>query len=878
MGNRQWDIPRLRTLLEDILPQNNSMEGYLVEHTFEKLGRRSMLLNARRMHNPAYASPRILLVIEDITERKQAEEKLRRAAEFDEAVMTHMGEGLYTVDGQGLVTYMNPAAEKLFGWSFEELRGRKMHDMTHHHPAGAPFPADECAGFHVFKQGTALVDHEDCFIRMDGSFFDVVYSSAPLKSGDNIIGSVVVFHDSSERKQAKTALQQSTALFSSVVDQAPNGMYVVNDQFCVQQVNSRALPVFSAVRPLIGRDFSEVIQILWGPEVGGRVARIFRHTLETGERYISSDFAERRHDLGVEQSYEWETQRVTLPTGEHGVVCYFTDVTERKNAEEKLRGSEERFRSLVSIITDVSWVTDAAGAFIAPQPEWQAYTGQTWDEHRGFGWANALHPEDRDRIKEIWLRACETHTMYESRGRLWHAPTQQWRQYVARAAPLFHADGSVREWVGTCTDIEELKRGEAALHRSNEELEAKVVDRTRELVASQEGLRGLAHDLHLAEQRERQRLAGELHDYLAQLLVVCKIKLAQATQQQTAPRVDRTLADVQEVMDQALTYTRTLVAQLSPPILNQFGLPIALKWLVEQMHQRDLTVSLELESETLSLSEETSVLLFQSIRELLMNVLKHAGTKQARLALREEEGTLHIMVADQGAGFDLAAAAAAAAAISYVPSFGLFSIRERMIALGGRFELHSRPGEGTTATLTLPLGRAGMPSSESGIGAGSMESAEDSGTTEHASQDHLTVTTQHSPLQAPANIRVLLVDDHAMVRQGLKSVLDAYQNISVVGEAADGEEAVELSRSLSPDVIIMDVNMPKMDGIEATSRIKAQQPGALIVGLSLTQTSQVEPLLLQAGASCFVSKDAAVDRLYEAIMVAVKHKPELSGE
>jgi DNA-binding NarL/FixJ family response regulator len=119
---------------------------------------------------------------------------------------------------------------------------------------------------------------------------------------------------------------------------------------------------------------------------------------------------------------------------------------------------------------------------------------------------------------------------------------------------------------------------------------------------------------------------------------------------------------------------------------------------------------------------------------------------------------------------------------------------------------------------------------------------------------------------------VLLADDHAMVRQGLKSILDAYQDISVVGEAADGEEVVELSRSLSPDVIIMDVNMPKMDGIEATSRIKAQQPGMLIVGLSLTQSSQVEPLLLQAGASCYVSKDAAVDRLYEAIIDVMKGK------
>src|SRR5438094_7537575 len=90
--------------------------------------------------------------IMDLSERKRAEETMRRAVEFDEAVMKNMGEGLYTVDAQGLVTSMNPAAEKLLGWSFEELRGRKMHDITHHHhPDGRPFPAERCAGLKVIK-------------------------------------------------------------------------------------------------------------------------------------------------------------------------------------------------------------------------------------------------------------------------------------------------------------------------------------------------------------------------------------------------------------------------------------------------------------------------------------------------------------------------------------------------------------------------------------------------------------------------------------------------------------------------------------------------------------------------------------------------------
>jgi two-component system, chemotaxis family, CheB/CheR fusion protein len=151
-----------------------------------------------------------LTAILDVSERKRTEDVLRRAAEFDEAVMTNMGEGLYTVDAQGLVTTLNPAAEKMLGWKLEELRGRKMHDMTHYkHPDGRPYPAEECAGFQVLRSGKAVTNYDDVFVRKDGTFLDVVYSSAPLKAGDEIAGLVVVFRDVSERKRAEESLREA---------------------------------------------------------------------------------------------------------------------------------------------------------------------------------------------------------------------------------------------------------------------------------------------------------------------------------------------------------------------------------------------------------------------------------------------------------------------------------------------------------------------------------------------------------------------------------------------------------------------------------------------------------------------------------------------
>jgi PAS domain S-box-containing protein len=162
----------------------------------------------------------------DITARKRAEqalidsrEELRCALEFEEAVVTNMGEGLYTVNGQGLVTSVNEAAERLFGYTRDELLGRKMHDMTHYkHRDGSPFPAEECAGLQVLREGKALVHHEDVFIRKDGSFFDVVLSSSPIWASGQNAGLVVVFRDISEEKRVAKALQERDLALTAAND------------------------------------------------------------------------------------------------------------------------------------------------------------------------------------------------------------------------------------------------------------------------------------------------------------------------------------------------------------------------------------------------------------------------------------------------------------------------------------------------------------------------------------------------------------------------------------------------------------------------------------------------------------------------------------
>ena len=216
---------------------------------------------------------------------------------------------------------------------------------------------------------------------------------------------------------------------------------------------------------------------------------------------------------------------------------------------------------------------------------------------------------------------------------------------------------------------------------TKDELERRVAERTDELVKSQTELRHLATELTLAEQRERKQLAAELHDHLQQELVLGKIKLGQGKRIAQNDRCAAFMSEVDQVLSRALAYTRTLVADLNPPLLREHGLGAGLKWLGEYMKKYDLTVTVTVSDEHLRLPEDQTLLLFQSVRELLINSWKHAGTGEASVMVKRGINVLRIEVHDKGKGF------AAADTPSEISSkFGLFSIRERMKALGGNLD------------------------------------------------------------------------------------------------------------------------------------------------------------------------------------------------
>ncbi|HEX6395866.1 MAG TPA: GAF domain-containing protein [Steroidobacteraceae bacterium] len=129
------------------------------------------------------------------------------------------------------------------------------------------------------------------------------------------------------------------------------------------------------------------------------------------------------------------------------------DLIERTRQDEEARRREERLRILTQLLTDVPWQARGDGAFGELQHAWENYTGQSWDQHAGHGWFDAIHPDDRAKVQTSWSTACFDASSYECRARLWHAPSDGYRDCLIRATPIRNDDGTVREWVGSCTDI-----------------------------------------------------------------------------------------------------------------------------------------------------------------------------------------------------------------------------------------------------------------------------------------------------------------------------------------------------------------------------------------------------------------------------------------
>lgn len=380
------------------------------------------------------------------------------------------------------------------------------------------------------------------------------------------------------------------------------------------------------------------------------------------------------------------------------------------------------------------------------------------------------------------------------------------------------------------SELAERRRAEAELRDA--------CDRQRNLSAR---LRSLANQLTTVQHRERKRLASLLHDDLQQLLVATRMKLG------LAKKNDDDLEEADALVSNAIDVSRDLTQQLRPPALYEAGLVPALRSLAEQMQSRysiEITVDATKPDSLEGLSDEVKALLFEGVRELVFNIVKHAEASSATIKLRPARKRLRISVVDSGKGFDMVALDHPSSASL---GFGLFSIEERLRAIGGELAISSTVGRGTAVRLTLPLG---APSEEVEGSTGELQDASRSG---------VDGVPQPGSTASDGRPQVLIVDDHAVVRQSLANALKADSRLAVVGEASSGAEAIEAVERCQPEIILMDVDMPDTSGIEATECIHRRWPSIAIFGLSVLEETAVAEAMREAGATCLLSKSIELD-------------------
>lgn len=218
----------------------------------------------------------------------------------------------------------------------------------------------------------------------------------------------------------------------------------------------------------------------------------------------------------------------------------------------------------------------------------------------------------------------------------------------------------------------------------------------------QKRLRGLVGELVRSEERQRKALADDLHDGISQNLATSLFNLRLLGSNPASPDLPGRLAGICGLLGQTLRETRTLTFDISPPVLHDFGLEAGLEWLAERFAERHgLAVRFSAETALPSRDESLEVNLFRAAQELLVNAVKHAKATRVEMVLAREGSQILLRVSDNGKGM-----ANGQLARQGRRGFGLFSIRERLEALGGGLEIISRPGLGSTVVLSAPWPQA----------------------------------------------------------------------------------------------------------------------------------------------------------------------------
>jgi PAS domain S-box-containing protein len=485
----------------------------------------------------------------------------------------------------------------------------------------------------------------------------------------------------------------------------------------------------------------------------------------------------------------------------------------------KLQDSDHAYRVLVETINDGVATLDPDGTILYSNSRFGAILRLPTANLIGTPLYAHISPTDKDALGKLISQGVSGSTQGEVTLNVAEGRTRIVR--LALAPMNRSGQGNVR---AVATELTELVEANEAL-RSNEE-----------------SVQLLSARLLKLQDEERRHIARDLHDITGQKLAVQSLSLSQLlARQQLTVDSKKLVSECVTLNRQVGEDVRTLSYLLHPPLLDELGLSSAVKWHAEGFEKKTgIRVDVDIAADFARLPPDVEVSLFRIIQESLNNVHRYSGSRTAGVQVKATpEKKIEVKVRDFGKGIRpglLNPSTGAAAPVGV----GIQGMKERIRQLAGKLEITSRVNRGTVVTATIPVPESDAVAASEPAPPQADPAAESTARKQRGSRN-----------------KILIADDHELLRRGIRAMFETETEWEICGEAINGQDAVDKARGLQPDLVILDINMPVLNGLAAVRQILRGSPETKILVFTIHESDQTATEVREAGAHGYVSKKNA---------------------